>query len=116
MTDRRRQRRKERRTYDHIGDLYKNLAQVANLSPRLVKNFHEMFVERSWSGNWVNSFLTCMVTGSRDWRYWEKDLGPLREHTINEIKEHHAWMCASVEESLEWRLERMRWKKKKGLI
>ena len=70
-------------TIDHINGLYKNLALVAGMSPRLVKNYHEQHVERSWCGNWVNNFLNDFVINKDE---------EARNEALNSLINHHRCM------------------------
>ena len=92
-------------TIDHINGLYKNLALVAGMSPRLVKNYHEQHVERCWCGNWVNNFLNDFVINKDE---------EAREGALRSILHHHEYMM-NVSDEIFFEMLRGRARKKLGL-
>ena len=75
--------RRRKITIDHVNGLYENLALVAGMSPRLVKNYHEQHVERCWCGNWINNFLNDFVII----KYEEA-----RKKALSSLIDHHRYM------------------------
>lgn len=74
-------------TEDYMKDLYKNLSILSNISPRLVKNYHEQHLERGWGGNWVANFISDFILAD------EED----KEENLNNLLDHHKYMVNKEE-------------------
>ena len=95
--------RRRKITVDHVNGLYKNLALVTGLSPRLVKNYHEQHVERCWCGNWINNFLNDF--------FINKDNKEIREGALNSLLDHHEYMKNISDDEFFGMIRSRAWKK-----